>query len=197
MSKVAIFASGEGSNADQIMSYFANQTDGIVVSLLVCNKSEAPVVQKARQHKVDVLLVTNNQVEDDYLMLKLTERRIQWIVLAGFLRKIPIAIIRQYENRIINLHPSLLPKFGGKGMYGQRVHRAVIEQSEKESGITIHFVNEEYDKGKIIAQFSCALETNESVTSLQEKIHRLEHLHFSKVIHETINKVKHQGANED
>lgn len=194
MKNIAIFASGTGSNAVRLYQYFADKKAKINVALLVCNKADAAVVQKMESLNVPVYILSNKEIESGKgLLKKLSEYKIDWIVLAGFLRKIPDLIIKSYKNKIINIHPSLLPKYGGKGMYGMNVHKAVVENKEKESGISIHLVNEVYDDGKILFQKSCALSPNDLAEDVAKKIQQLEHEYFPKVVEETIN----QSANEN
>lgn len=184
---VAVFASGNGSNALRLMDYFKAKNGSISIDLLVCNKPDAPVVEKARERGVEVLIVDNAMVENGLTLLQeLHYRSIEWIVLAGFLRKIPLNIIHGFPEKIINIHPSLLPKFGGKGMYGMHVHRAVVEAGEQETGISIHLVNEEFDKGRILAQFSVAVNSTDTPEMVAEKVQQLEHTHFSHVVEATL-----------
>lgn len=194
MKNIAIFASGTGSNAVRLYQYFAEKKAEINVALLVCNKADAAVVQKMQSLNVPVYILSNKEIESgNSLLKKLAEYKVDWIVLAGFLRKIPDLIIKGYENKIINIHPSLLPKYGGKGMYGMNVHKAVVENKEKESGISIHLVNEVYDDGKILFQKSCALSPSDLAEDVAKKIQQLEHEYFPKVVEETIN----QSTNEN
>lgn len=194
MKNIAIFASGTGSNAVRLYQYFAEKKAEINVALLVCNKADAAVVQKMQSLNVPVYILSNKEIESgNSLLKKLAEYKVDWIVLAGFLRKIPDLIIKGYKNKIINIHPSLLPKYGGKGMYGMNVHKAVVENKEKESGISIHLVNEVYDDGKILFQKSCALSPSDLAEDVAKKIQHLEHDYFPKVVEETIN----QSANEN
>lgn len=189
-SAIALFASGNGSNALNLISYFKDN-DSIDVRVLVCNKADAPIVQKAKDLGIEVLLFDNESFENGLTVLQeLDYREIEWIVLAGFLRKIPINMIRRFPNNIINIHPSLLPKYGGKGMYGNFVHNAVLENKEKESGITVHLVNEEFDSGEILAQFKVDVNESDTLESLAKKIHILEHENFPKVVEQTIQKHK-------
>lgn len=191
MSKVAIFASGAGSNAEQIIRFF-QKTNGLVsIQTIVCNNPNAGVISIAEQYNIPIKLFTNKEIENtNGLISFLKEEQIEWIVLAGFLRKIEPKIIQEYEDRIINLHPSLLPKYGGKGMYGKHVHHAVLEAEEQESGISIHLVNEEFDKGRILFQAKCKIKKGQTVVELSQKIQKLEHKFFPKVIEETILKTK-------
>ncbi len=183
---IALFASGNGSNAVNLIHFFQNHPQ-IEVKSLVCNKREAPVVAKAESLGIEVLVFSNEEFESGLTVLQeLDYRAIDWIVLAGFLRKIPVNIIRGYQNRIINIHPSLLPKYGGKGMYGKFVHEAVIGAKELKSGISIHLVNEEFDQGEILAQFETELSLNDTSDSLAEKIQQLEHKHFPIIVEQTV-----------
>lgn len=183
---IALFASGNGSNAINLIYFFQNHTQ-IEVKTLVCNKADAPIVEKAKALGVEVLIFTNEEFESGLTVLQeLDYRAIDWIILAGFLRKIPVNIIRGYQNRIINIHPSLLPKYGGKGMYGKFVHQAVIEAKEGKSGISIHLVNEEFDKGELLAQFETEISPNDTFDSLAEKIQLLEHKHFPIIVEQTL-----------
>lgn len=183
---VAIFASGNGSNAVRLIEYFRDSKE-ISIALLVCNRADAPVVKKAAQTGVEVLIADNDTVENGLTLLQeLDYRAIRWIVLAGFLRKLPVNLINGFRDRIINIHPSLLPKFGGKGMYGMHVHRAVVEAGETETGITIHLVNEEFDKGEVLAQFATAIDPNDSPEAVAQKVQELEHTHFPYIVERTI-----------
>lgn len=183
---IAIFASGNGSNAENLMRYF-KQHATISIDLLLCNNPTAGVIEKAKKHQTAVVVVSNSAFEDGETVLnELQKHHIDWIVLAGFLRKIPASLIRQFPNRILNIHPALLPDFGGKGMYGKYVHEAVIAAKATKSGISIHFVNADFDEGEIIAQFETPVQPADTPLSLAEKIHTLEHQHFPMVVEETI-----------
>lgn len=191
--KIVVFASGNGSNALNIMSFF-REKDEIEVSLLISNRQDAPIVEKAKNQGVEVLVLDNEAVSDGGQLIEICQGRgIDFVILAGYLRKIPLSFVRYYDNKIINIHPSLLPKYGGKGMYGDYVHKAVLDNKETNSGITIHFVNEEFDKGEIIAQFACEVEHDETIEQLRNKIHLLEQQYFPKVVEETI--LKHNKSN--
>jgi formyltetrahydrofolate-dependent phosphoribosylglycinamide formyltransferase len=184
---VAIFASGAGSNAEKIiqqMEIAAKTGKGsFKVDLIVCNKPTAGVLSIAANHQIDTLLIDKEQfLNGDGYATELTARGIEFIVLAGFLWKIPVTLIKAYPNNIINIHPALLPKYGGKGMYGDKVHQAVIAAGEKESGITIHYVDEIYDHGNIIFQAKCIVDQKDSPSTLAQKIHQLEHQHYPEVI---------------
>lgn len=185
---VAIFASGAGSNAEQIIKHFAFSSR-VKIALIVCNKPSAGVLTIAKRAGIPSLVIEKDRFfnADNYLP-ELQKYNINLIVLAGFLWKIPVPIINAYPKKIINIHPALLPKYGGSGMYGSRVHEAVIAAKEKESGITIHYVDELYDHGEIIFRASCAVDAQDTASSLAQKIHALEHLHYPKVIGELIQK---------
>lgn len=186
---LAIFASGAGSNALNIIRFFKN-SEAVKINFVLCNKPDAKIVTAAKEEGVNVVVVSNQDVEEGIKIVDLCElNNVDYIILAGFLRKIPEQLIGLYPNRIINIHPSLLPKYGGKGMYGANVHKAVLENKEKESGITIHYVNSEFDEGEIIAQFKCTVDDSETLESLQQKIHQLEHANFPIIIEKTVTKI--------
>lgn len=185
---VAIFASGTGSNAVNLIHYFSGHSS-VETGLLVCNRADAPVVEKAQELGLEVLISDNASFEEGLeITATLREKQVDWIILAGFLRKLPLALIRAYENRIINIHPALLPKFGGKGMYGMFVHQAVVEANEQQTGITVHFVNEEFDKGEILEQFAVALDASDTPETVAKKVQQLEHAHFPAVVERIITK---------
>lgn len=183
MVNAVIFASGNGSNAENLFNYFANDTR-IKIKLVVTNNPDAAVVVKAEAHKKNVQLISKTALENytNQIIEFLKVENTDLIILAGFLLKIPEELIKAFPEKIINIHPSLLPKYGGKGMYGKHVHKAVIENKETESGITIHLVNEEYDKGKILIQEKCVVEENETIESLAQKIRALEFKYFPKAV---------------
>jgi len=179
---MAIFASGEGSNAQKIIEYF-NGNDKIRVSLIVSNNPAASVLEKAARADINHLLINKEEMKTGTKLVSLLkENQIDLIVLAGFLWLIPSYLIKAYPEKIINIHPSLLPKFGGKGMYGMHVHQAVLDANEKETGISIHLVDEVFDHGKVIFQAKCAVEANDSAQALAQKVHALEHEHYAKVL---------------
>jgi phosphoribosylglycinamide formyltransferase 1 len=187
MTRIAVFASGTGSNAKKIIEKF-NGHPSIFVTLVVCNKPGAGVLQIAADNHIDILLIEKETFFRGGSYLKeLSDKKIDFIVLAGFLWKLPAALISAFAGRIINIHPALLPKFGGKGMYGNKVHEAVIAAHEKISGITIHFVDEHYDNGDIIFQDTIDIAANDTAESLAEKIHELEHRHFPNIIEQVID----------
>jgi phosphoribosylglycinamide formyltransferase-1 len=176
MVNIAIFASGKGSNAEQIINYFSSSTQ-VKIKLIVTNNENAGIVDIATNYKKNLQLISKATLTNyaaQFVDFLKTEK-VDLIILAGFLLKIPEELVNAFPNRIINIHPSLLPKFGGKGMYGKHVHEAVIAANETQSGITIHLVNEEYDKGKIILQQTCIIDQNETPLSLAKKIQELEH----------------------
>jgi formyltetrahydrofolate-dependent phosphoribosylglycinamide formyltransferase len=176
--KIAIFASGAGSNAEKIIAHLKNHSS-IEVALIVCNKAGAGVLDIASKNGIPVLLIEKERFfRGDSYLPELENYGIDFIVLAGFLWKIPGALIKAYPNKMINIHPALLPNYGGKGMYGMKVHEAVIAAGEKQSGITIHYVNEHFDEGEAIFQAICLIEAGETPESLAQKIHMLEHRHF-------------------
>ena len=183
MINVAIFASGEGTNAENLFTYFANDTR-IKIKLVITNKDDAGIVTRAEKYKKTVQIVSKQALENytHQLIEFLKLENINLIVLAGFLLKIPSEFVSAFPNKIINIHPSLLPKYGGKGMYGNNVHQAVLTNNESESGITIHFVNNEYDKGEIILQAKCDVTINDTVETLAGKIQKLEFSNLPKAI---------------
>lgn len=181
MKRILIFASGSGTNAKNIIEYFGNRTTGTVVAVF-SNNSNATVLEKAQKLNVPTVVFSKEELNSDKILQKVNTFQPDLIVLAGFLLKFPENLIEAYPNRIINIHPALLPKFGGKGMYGMHIHKAVVENNEKETGITIHYVNENYDEGAIIFQQSVALSETDTPESVAVKIHALEQKHFPEVI---------------
>jgi len=183
MKQIAIFCSGAGSNAKKIIDHFASLKEkGIsmaTVSLIVCNKPEAGVLKIAADNNIPVLMIEKEKfLRGNGYTDELKSAGIDFIVLAGFLWKVPVLLIKAFQGKMINIHPALLPKYGGKGMYGNFVHEAVIANKEKESGITIHYVDEVYDNGQIILQATCLVEEGETPESLSKKVQVLEHRHF-------------------
>lgn len=188
MQQIAIFASGAGSNAREIIRHFRNHPT-IRISLIVCNKPGAGVLQIAINEKIPALMLEKDKFfRGDGYVDSLKEFGIDFIILAGFLWKIPDALIKAYPGKIVNIHPALLPKYGGKGMYGAHVHESVIAAGEKESGITIHYVDEFYDHGQPIFQSAVAIEPTDTPESLAEKIHQLEHKYYPVIIEGILNK---------
>ena len=185
--KIVIFVSGSGSNMSNLIKNFKLQNN-IEVSGVFSNKQSCLAIQNARKDKIRTITFTKNELDSELVLNKLIDISPDLIVLAGFLLKIPESIVNAFPNKIINVHPALLPNYGGKGMYGTNVHKAVIEAKEKKSGITFHYVNEHYDEGNIIAQFECDLSENETLEELQQKIHLLEYANFPNVIKNTLFK---------
>lgn len=190
---IAIFASGKGTNAANIIQYF-KQKKSAKVALIVSNNPQAGVLKIASINNIHSLILEKEKFfKGDAYLPELKNAAIDFIVLAGFLWKIPSLITDAYHNKIINIHPALLPKFGGKGMYGNFVHNAVLSAKEKESGITIHFVNEVYDNGKIILQMPCPVYEDDTAETLAKRIHELEYKYFPKVIEELIEQKTDTG----
>ena len=184
---IAIFASGAGSNARKIIEHFEKKDLPIKVSLIVCNVPGAGVIEIAKEKAIPTLMINKADFASTGYVESLHNSEIQFIVLAGFLWKVPEVLVQAYPKAIVNIHPALLPKYGGKGMYGSRVHEAVIAAGEKESGITIHWVNEHYDEGAIIYQASCPIDAGETPETLAHKIHALEHAHFAPTIEQLLS----------
>jgi phosphoribosylglycinamide formyltransferase-1 len=183
MKRVVIFASGSGSNAENLIRFFQNSDNASVIQVLT-NNPHAKVLERCKKLKISALSfnkIAFTETEDVLNILKSAKPDL--IVLAGFLWKFPENILQHFPNKVINVHPALLPKFGGKGMYGMHVHKAVIDQKETETGITIHYVNEHYDEGAIIFQAKCEVKTSDSAEDVAEKIHELEMAHFPKVVY--------------
>lgn len=185
MINVEIWASGGGSNADVIANYFHNHPE-ITIRSIGCNRKEAGVFRVAKKHNIDSFYFSNTFWNPNSILKHLEEYDIHFIVLAGFLKLVPYQVTQQFEGKIINIHPSLLPLYGGKNMYGDHVHNAVLNNQENYSGITIHEANEEFDKGKIIAQYTVVLDSKDDLWSLKSKIQRLEHTHYASTIHRWI-----------
>ena len=184
--RIAIFASGNGSNAQRIAEYFSEKSIA-EVALIVSNRKEAYVLERAKTLQIPTHYLSKDQfTEGDDALALLREYRIDFVVLAGFLLLIPQKLIQAFPNAIVNIHPALLPKFGGKGMYGHHVHEAVIAAGEKESGITVHFVNEKFDDGAHILQATCPITATDTPDSLAEKIHQLEYEFFPKAIEKVL-----------
>lgn len=184
--RVAIFASGAGSNALNLIAYF-EQHAHIEIAFVLSNKANAGIVASASALGVPTFVCTNDEAaRAEYLQELCSEERIDWIVLAGYLRLIPAAFIETFERKMINLHPSLLPHYGGKGMHGRNVHIAVLAAQEKHTGITVHFVNAEFDKGEIIAQFHTPIQAGASIEDVEASIRYLEHSYLPVVVEHTI-----------
>ena len=186
---LAIFASGAGSNAQQIINYFRNSALA-KIDLIVCNKPRAGVIAIAEKENIPVLLIEKERFfKGDAYLPEIKKLKTDLIILAGFLWKIPQILINVYPRRIVNIHPALLPKYGGKGMYGQYVHETILNAGEMESGITIHYVDEHYDNGDIIFQTACPVLEDDTPETLARRIHKLEHLHYPLVIEELVRKL--------
>ena len=187
MIRIVIFASGSGTNAENLIKYFNDSAIATVVRVL-SNNEHAKVLNRAKRLKVKTKTFNKSDLMADDTVVELLKAEADFIVLAGFLWRIPGSIIEAFPNRIVNIHPALLPKYGGKGMYGMNVHRAVVANGENESGITIHYVNEQYDEGAIIFQESVAIDKSDSPTDVAVKIHDLEYAHYPEVIEQVIKK---------
>jgi phosphoribosylglycinamide formyltransferase 1 len=181
-SRIAIFASGSGTNAEAIFTYFKNHPSVEVVALL-SNNPQAYALKRAANFNVPTKTFTKQEFRDSTIVLDwLQQKEVTHVVLAGFMWLVPTYLIKAFPHRIINIHPALLPKFGGKGMYGSHVHAAVKNAKEKETGITIHLVNEKYDEGKILFQTSCSIKPDDSVDDIANNVHALEHAHYPRII---------------
>ncbi len=188
MKRVAIFASGSGSNAENIIRYF-RKDENVTVPLILSNKKDAYIHERAKRWGVLSFSFTKKEFDEADLILEmLAQYEIDFIVLAGFLLKVSEPILKAYPGSVVNIHPALLPKFGGKGMYGDKVHKAVVAAGEKVSGITIHYVNENYDEGDVIFQAECALSPADSPEEVAQKVHQLEYRWFPQVIAEVLKK---------
>ncbi|MFT6165748.1 MAG: phosphoribosylglycinamide formyltransferase-1 [Vicingaceae bacterium] len=191
MSKVAIFASGAGSNADRILQFLAERQSLVEIDCIITNRELAGIYTVANKFDVPIYYFSNSDFAEGTVVLDFLQKRaVEWIVLAGFLRKIEPILVDAFKNKIFNLHPALLPNYGGKGMYGKFVHEAVLAAGEKESGISIHLVNSEFDKGAILFQAKCDIAKGQTVQGLAEKIQKLEHEYFALTIVQHINNIK-------
>lgn len=189
MTNIAIFVSGNGTNCENIIKYFEHNPD-INVNLVISNRADAYALKRAEKYSVPCKVLSKDEINDEQIILPILESfNIDFIVLAGFMLMFPEFLVNKFNNRTVNIHPSLLPKYGGKGMYGHHVHEAVKAAGETETGITIHFVSNVCDGGKIIAQFKTSLTPQDSVEDIEQKIHKLEQLHFPEVIENVINKL--------
>jgi len=192
MKQIAIFASGAGSNAARMIDYFRHH-DTIKISLIVCNKPGAGVLGIAGKEGIPILMIEKEVFfRGNGYVDELKKAGIDFLILAGFLWKIPTTLVKAYPGKIINIHPALLPKYGGKGMYGHFVHEAVIAAGEKETGITIHYVDEIYDHGKVLFQARVQLEPADTPATVAQKVHQLEYEHFPKIVEELINLQNHR-----
>lgn len=185
MKKIVIFASGSGSNAEKIILHFNKTSRGNVIAIFT-NNSNAKVLDRAKKFNIPTEVFNRLELNGESVLEKLNQIQPDLIVLAGFLWKFPQHIIKEYSNKVINIHPALLPKYGGKGMYGMNVHQAVLDNKEKETGITIHYVNEHYDEGEFIFQKSVNIEDCKSADEIADKIQLLEHQYFPEVIEKLI-----------
>lgn len=186
--RLAIMASGSGSNAENIIRFFSTE-NRVEIGLIISNRAEAQVHQRAERLGIPSLTLSSEMLADgNALVKKFREWDIDFIVLAGYLLKVPAALISAYSNRIINIHPALLPKYGGRGMYGHHVHQAVVNSGDKESGITIHLVNENYDEGSIIFQAKCPVNTGDSADDVAARVHELEYTHYPEIISQVLKK---------
>ncbi|MCC8146696.1 MAG: phosphoribosylglycinamide formyltransferase [Bacteroidales bacterium] len=184
MKRIALFASGSGSNAENIIRYFTNNKE--IEFLILSNKADAFVHERARKLNIPSFTFSKASLESGEALQFLKSQQVDFIVLAGFLLKIPGNLLKAYPNKIINIHPALLPDYGGKGMYGSHVHEAVVANKEKESGITIHYVNENYDEGKHIFQVKCPVLPTDTPNDVAEKVHELEYKYFPQIIEKII-----------
>lgn len=185
MKKIVIFASGSGTNAENIIQHFKSANIGMVVSVFT-NNPKAYVIERAKKFQISTEIFSKEELSEGKVLQKLNAFQPDLIVLAGFLLKFPKAIVDSYPNAIINIHPALLPKYGGKGMYGMNVHKAIVENKEKETGITIHYVNENYDEGNIIFQKKVTVLVTDTPEVVAEKIHELEQNYFPGIIEELL-----------
>lgn len=185
MQRLAILASGSGSNAEKIMEYF-QKSKKASVALIASNKTDAFVLERAKKFQVPTFTFSRKEMQEGKLLEKLKQEKIDWVILAGFLLKIPEELIRAFPDRMVNIHPALLPNYGGKGMYGMHVHEAVKAAGDKSTGITIHLVNENYDDGKIIFQAATAIDPTDTPEDIAQKVHALEHRYFPEVIESLI-----------
>jgi phosphoribosylglycinamide formyltransferase 1 len=189
MRKIAIFASGSGTNAENIIKYFSNKKSA-KVHLVLSDKREACVLKRAAAHNVKTIFFERSEFyNSDRVLNYLSKDKIDFVVLAGFMWLVPENILNTYKGRIVNIHPALLPSYGGKGMYGERVHKAVIDNREPESGITIHYVNRQYDEGDIIMQVRCRVEPSDTPDTLAARVHTLEYEYYPKVIEDIISQL--------
>jgi len=179
--QLAIFASGSGTNAENIVQYFLNDDD-ISIPLVLTNNPHAGVIERMKLYNIPVMIFNKEEFYSDQILKLLNQLEIDYLILAGFLWLVPENLIAAYKDRIINIHPALLPAYGGKGMYGHNVHKKVIENKEKITGISIHIVNKEYDKGKILFQATCRVYPNDTVETLTNRVHSLEYNHFPAII---------------
>ena len=184
--QIVIFVSGNGTNMSRIISHF-KENEKIEVSHVFSNKPDCLGIENAKKEGIETITFSKKELENGEISILLAQINPDLIVLAGFLLKVPDSITQKFENKIINVHPALLPKFGGKGMYGSNVHKAVIEAGESKSGITFHYVNEHYDEGNIIEQYECEVSKTDTWQDLQKKVQQLEHENFCSVIEKLLH----------
>lgn len=185
--KIALFASGKGTNVENIIRYF-NGNKSVNISVIYSNNKNSGAILHAKKHQIPGILLNKEDLSDsNELVNELNSSQIDLVVLAGFLLKIPRKFIEEFNGKIINVHPSLLPKYGGKGMYGDNIHKLVLSNKENKTGITFHYVNENYDEGAIIFQAKCDVEASDSVEDVAKKIHKLEMEHFPRVVEKLLN----------
>lgn len=189
MWNVTIFASGSGSNAENIFNYFKD-SKLVRIGLVITDNPKAFVIERCRRHSVPCLVLSKRLIDDaDFMLGVLRDFRTNFVVLAGYIKLVPDYIVTAFDQRIVNIHPSLLPKHGGKGMYGSRVHQSVLDSGDKESGITIHFIDNDYDRGSVIFQSKCPVLPDDTADSLAQRVHALEYEHYPRIIEDTIIKV--------
>ncbi len=186
MTRIAIFASGTGTNAREVIAHF-NKAEDIEVALIISNKATAGVLTIAEQEGISSMIIDRPYFyQSKQILFELEHQCIDYLVLAGFLWLVPAYLVKHYKNRMINIHPALLPKYGGKGMYGMNVHKAVVEHGETQSGISIHYVNEAYDEGALIFQAACKVDQADTADDVRKRVQRLEHRYFPEVIEKII-----------
>jgi phosphoribosylglycinamide formyltransferase-1 len=188
MKRIAIFASGSGTNAEKIINHFQD-SDLARVIVVFTNNKDAGVIQRTRKYGISCLVASPTEFENGAVLKKLKDARIDLVVLAGFLKKIPAEMVQAFEGRMVNIHPALLPDYGGQGMYGMHVHRAVVENEEEETGITIHLVSEDYDEGEILFQESIEIDADDAPEDVAYKVQQLEHKHYPEVIEWLLNQL--------
>lgn len=187
--QIILFASGSGSNVENIVNYFKFRKD-VTISCVLTNKSDAKVIERCNRLQINALFFNKQAFsKSDFILNLLQSINPELIVLAGFLWKIPESITNAFPNKLINIHPALLPKYGGKGMYGMHVHNAVLDNKEQETGITIHYVNANYDEGAVIQQVKTSIDPTDSVEDIASKVHQLEYEYFPKVIDDLLSKI--------
>ncbi len=188
MKRIAIFASGNGTNAENIMQYFSARPEAGKVVVLLCNNEGAGVLERAKKFGVETVTFKKSEMENGTKVEDvLKEKEVDFVVLSGFMLKIPEKLVEMYPRKMVNIHPALLPNYGGKGMYGHHVHEAVIAAGEKESGITIHYANEKYDSGDILFQAKCEVKADDTPDTLAARVHELEYRWFPEVIDKVMN----------